>query len=312
MASQILIGPTGAPARASATAPATAPAGALTGDAAFTPLQKRPEHQPRSLPRSLPQSLPQDPASPVAERETAPAGDAGATPPDADAAIGHQRETAPVGDGDAGETGNHAGDLTQKLADLSATLTRDRATAIASIRGDYSAQTRKIERLAATLAQRSEEFSRSLSRLRNLAERNAARLMAQDTATPSAAPDATPGRRAGAAGRAPRAGRRPVGPSGTTELVGRTPGAGRRRPLRLAAVEYRGQEPAAVVLLDGRRRSLHEGDALLDYRVSAISVAERALTLLEPATGKHYVLVVGTNYVAEYNAGSARGIDHAD
>ena len=149
------------------------------------------------------------------------------------------------------------------------------------MRGDYAAQTQEIERLGNTLAQVSEEFSQRLVRLQNLAERNAARLMAADAAPPTAhvAHAAPPAARAARAA-APRG----------------------RPPLRLAAIEKRGQQPVAVVLLHGRRHSLREGQALSGYQVAAISLAERALTLFEPVAGKHYVLVAGTNYVAEYDA----------
>ena len=186
-----------------------------------------------------------------------------------------ERRTAPAG---IAETGRYADDLEPKLAALAAAIARDRTAALApmhAMRDDYAAQTRKIERLDGALARFSEEFSQRLSRTQKLAERNAARLMAADT-----------GALATRAATAPRS----IAPRG------------KRPPLRLAAIEYRNKAPAAVVLLRGRRRSLREGDTLAGYEVSAISVAERALTLLETATGKRYVLVAGTNYVAEYGA----------
>lgn len=199
----------------------------------------------------------------------ASAGSLGVTPH----GLGAPRRAAPVA---TAETGRHAGDLAQKLADLAATIVRDKAAVLASMRAlrdDYSAQTRKIERLEVALARFPEEFSERISRLRKLTERNAARLMAVDSAPPATRP-------------------------ATATRVAR----GARPPLRLAAIEYRGKEPAAVVLLNGRRRSVREGDALAGYRVFAISVAERALILAETATGKHYVLIAGTNHVAEYGA----------
>ena len=191
------------------------------------------------------------------------------------------RRTAPADDADG---------IEQKLADLSAAIAAERATALASMRGDYAAQTQEIERLGNTLAQVSEEFSQRLVRLQNLAERNAARLMAADAAPP-AAHVAHATRTAHVAHAAPPAARaaRAAAPRG-------------RPPLRLAAIERRGQQPVAVVLLHGRRHSLREGQALSGYQVAAISLAERALTLFEPVAGKHYVLVAGTNYVAEYDA----------
>ena len=189
--------------------------------------------------------------------------------------------------GGGAETARYAANLEQKLGTLAATIARDRAAALApmrALREDHAAQIQKTERLAVALAQFSEEFSQKLARLQKVAERNAARLMAVDGAAlaPRTASVTTAPRPATAPGiLAPR---------------------GKRPPLRLAAIEYRNKAPAAVVLMHGRRRSLRKGDALAGYTVAEISVADRTLTLLETATGKHYVLVAGTNYVAEYGA----------
>lgn len=70
-------------------------------------------------------------------------------------------------------------------------------------------------------------------------------------------------------------------------------------PFRLAAVEYWDREPVALVLLNGRKRSLKEGDAVMTYKVVELSVPERTLSLYEAATGRHFVLEAGTNYVTE-------------
>ena len=70
-------------------------------------------------------------------------------------------------------------------------------------------------------------------------------------------------------------------------------------PFRLAAVEYWDREPVALVLLNGRKRSLKVGDAVMTYKVVELSVPERTLSLYEATTGKHYMLEAGTNYVTE-------------
>lgn len=80
-------------------------------------------------------------------------------------------------------------------------------------------------------------------------------------------------------------------------------------PFRLATVEYWDREPVGVVLLNGRKRSLKEGDAVMTYKVVNLSVAERTLSLYEAATGRHFVLEAGTNYVTEIRTPQITGLE---